>query len=139
MQVKYLGKNLVRLLERQVRKFMSRVNSRVLRHNRIRKKVKGDSLRPRIAFFKSLKYIYAQVIDDEKGITITAASTNEPNFRKTYSSFKNKEAAKTLGEILSQRIKEKKIEEVVMDRGGFKYHGVIKEFADAVRNGGIKF
>lgn len=118
---------------------MSREGSRILRHNRIRKKVKGNSLRPRLSVYKSLKYIYAQVIDDERGITITSASTNEPDFRKAYSNFKNKEAAKNLGEILSKRIKEKNIDEVVMDRGGFKYHGVVKEFADAVRNGGIKF
>jgi len=118
---------------------MNRVDSRVLRHDRIRKKVKGDSLRPRLSVYKSLKYIYVQVIDDEKGVTIASASTNEPDFRKANSSFKNKEAAKNLGEILSKRIKEKNIQEVVMDRGGFEYHGVIKELANAVRNGGIKF
>lgn len=117
---------------------MSRTARRLIRHKRIRKEVKGNSLRPRLSVYKSIKYIYVQVIDDEKGITLVSASTNEPIFRGVYKSYKNKESAKKLGEILSDRIKEKNIDAIVLDRGGFKYHGVIKEFADAVRNGGIK-
>jgi len=118
---------------------MNRIERRLIRHQRIRKKVSGTSLCPRLSIYKSLKYIYAQVIDDEKGITLTHASTNESFIKGNSKSYKNKDSAKKLGEILSERIKEKNVRAVVLDRGGFRYHGVIKELADTLRNGGIEF
>jgi large subunit ribosomal protein L18 len=118
---------------------MSRTERRIIRHNRIRKRVFGKQDRPRLSVYKSLNYIYAQIIDDEKGITLVSASTNEPSFRRDKKSLKNKNAAKLLGRVVAERAKEKSIKKVVFDRGGFKYHGVIKEFAEIVRNGGLEF
>ena len=112
-----------------------------LRHNRLRKKISGTPERPRLSIYKSLNYIYTQIIDDMKGSTLISAATNEPSFKSSFSkgSLKNSEAAKKLGEILAERAKAKNIDCVVFDRGGFRFHGVIKEFADSARKGGIKF
>ncbi len=114
---------------------------RIIRHQRLRKCIAGTNEKPRLAFFKSLRYLYAQLIDDTKGITILAASSIEPSFRNELKegSLKNKNAAKKLGEICGKRIQEKGIKAIVFDRGGFKYHGVVKEFADAVRKEGVQF
>lgn len=118
---------------------MNKKDNRTIRHLRIRKHVFGKTNCPRLCIYKSLKYIYAQIIDDENGITLVSASTNESSLRENEKNLKNKEAAKLLGRILAERAKEKNIKNVVFDRGGFKYHGVIKEFADMARNGGLDF
>jgi len=114
---------------------------RVIRHKRIRKRVFGTTERPRLAFFKSLHYIYAQLIDDTQGVTLLSASSIEPSFKDSFKegSLKNKVAAKKLGEICGKRIQEKGLTNIVFDRGGFQYHGVVKEFADAVRKEGVNF
>jgi len=117
--------------------------SRIKRHLRIRKKACGTSERPRLCVFRSLRYIYAQIIDDEAGKTICSASTLEPQIRKQLKeksiSTKNREAAKIVGEIIAKRAREKGVEKVVFDRGGYKYHGRIKALAEAAREAGLKF
>lgn len=113
--------------------------SRIKRHLRIRKKIKGTPERPRLAVFKSEKHIYAQIIDDTKGHTLVAASTLDKELRgklvKTY----NVEAAKEVGKLIAQRALGLGIKKVVFDRGGFKYHGRIKALADAAREAGLEF
>jgi large subunit ribosomal protein L18 len=104
-------------------------------HLRIRKKVVGTEARPRLAVFRSLKHIYAQVIDDARGRTMAAASSCE----KEGSRGGNKQGAAEVGKLIASRCKEKGIESVVFDRGGFKYHGRVKALADAAREAGLKF
>ena len=106
------------------------------RHRRVRSKVSGTSDRPRLNVFRSEKHIYAQVIDDSKGITLCSASSVEKAFDGSGS---NKEAARKVGKTLAQRAKEKGVESVVFDRGGYIYHGRVKELADAAREGGLTF
>jgi len=104
-------------------------------HLRIRKKVQGSASRPRLNIFRSLKHIYAQVIDDESGRTLVAASTRE----KGQPQGANIQAATAIGKLVAERCKEKGIETVVFDRGGFRYHGRVKALADAAREAGLKF
>lgn len=106
---------------------------------RIRKKVRGTLERPRIFVFKSNRYIYTQVINDENGGVVASASTLEKEFKKKNKNYKSKEACEKLGEILAKRLKEKKIAKVVLDRGIYPYHGRIKALAEAVRKGGVIF
>jgi large subunit ribosomal protein L18 len=106
---------------------------------RIRKKIRGTLERPRVFVFKSNHYIYTQVIDDENGGVLASASTLEKEFREKNKNYKNREACERLGEILAQRLKEKKIERVVLDRGIYPYHGRIKALAEAMRKGGVIF
>ncbi len=106
-------------------------------HIRIRKKVKGDAIRPRLAVFRSLKHIYAQIIDDRAGVTMVAASTNEKS--TTVSGGGNLSGAKLIGQLVAQRAIEKGVKKVVFDRGGFLYHGRIKALADAAREAGLEF
>lgn len=112
------------------------------RHRRVRAKVFGTPERPRLAVHRSLKHIYAQVIDDINGRTLASASSNEPAFREQISdTIKgwNIAGAKVVGELLSQRAKEQDIASVVFDRGGFPYHGRVKSLADGAREGGLEF
>lgn len=111
-------------------------NARTRRHIRVRRKVEGNESRPRLAVFRSNKHIVAQVIDDIKGVTIASASTNEKGFSGTTS---NVEAAKKVGETVAKRAKEKGVDKVVFDRGGYKYHGRVAAVADAAREAGIEF
>jgi len=104
----------------------------------IRKRVSGTPERPRLALYRSLNHVYAQVIDDLAGKTLVSASTRD-NGLKIEGTTGNCDAAKTAGELLAQRAKDAGITEVVFDRGGFKYHGRVKAFADAARDGGLKF
>ena len=106
---------------------------------RIKKKIRGTSERPRIFVYKSNRYVYTQVINDEAGKVITSASTLEKNFRERNKKYKNQEACQALGDILANRLKEKKIKTVIFDRGIHPYHGRIKILADSVRKGGIIF
>ncbi|HKK42064.1 MAG TPA: 50S ribosomal protein L18 [Bacteroidales bacterium] len=105
---------------------------------RIRKKINGTDEAPRVAVYRSNKQIYAQVIDDLKGETILAASSKEKDI-SSQKGIKKTEQAKLVGKLLADRCKEKGIETVVFDRGGYKYHGRVKSLADAAREGGLKF
>ncbi|MBZ5678062.1 MAG: 50S ribosomal protein L18 [Acidobacteriia bacterium] len=105
-------------------------------HKRIRRKVAGSTERPRLAVFRSVKHIYAQVIDDAVGHTLAAASSNEKNGIKSGG---NVAGAKAVGKLLAERAKEKGVKSVVFDRGGYQYHGRVKALADAAREGGLEF
>lgn len=110
---------------------------RISRHGRIRKKVSGTSERPRLCVYRSLRYIYAQLTDDVAGLTVTSASSIDPSL-KSFEGSKT-ENAKSVGTLLAERAKEKGIDQVVFDRGGYKYHGRVKALADAAREAGLKF
>lgn len=120
-------------------KKVNRNEKRLIRHKRIRKKVFGTSERPRLCVYKSLKYIYAQIIDDEKGHTLVAASSLEPEIKSRLSSTKSMEAAEYVGKVIAERAKEKGITKVVFDRGGYPYHGRVKALAEAARQAGLEF
>jgi large subunit ribosomal protein L18 len=105
----------------------------------IRKKISGTVERPRIFVFKSNRYVYVQVINDEDGKILTSASTLEKGFREKSKNYKNQEACQALGETLAKRLKEKKIGIAIFDRGIYPYHGRIKALADSIRKGGIIF
>jgi large subunit ribosomal protein L18 len=107
------------------------------RHDRIRLHLAGTDTRPRLAVFRSLNHIYAQVIDDASGKTIAAASTAEKELRGSKST-KSEEAA-VVGRLVAQRAKSAGVERVVFDRAGFRYHGRIKSLADAAREAGLEF
>lgn len=110
--------------------------ARLKRHQRVRSKVSGTADRPRLDVFRSAKNIYAQVIDDVAGVTLVSASTNERDFTE-YGG--NKDAAKKVGLMIAERCKAKGIENVVFDRGGYLYHGRVKELAEGAREGGLQF
>ncbi len=109
--------------------------ARERRHRRVRKKVRGTPERPRLAVFRSNKHVYAQVIDDVHGCTLAAASTKEKGFTGATSTV---EAAKQVGKLVGERAKAAGIDTVVLDRGGFKYHGRVAGVADAAREAGLK-
>jgi large subunit ribosomal protein L18 len=104
-------------------------------HKRIRHKLQGTEQRPRLAVFRSLGHIYAQIIDDSKGHTVVAASSNE----KGGVNGGNIAGAKAIGKLVAERAKEKGIKAVVFDRGGYLYHGRVKALADAARAAGLEF
>jgi large subunit ribosomal protein L18 len=106
---------------------------------RIREKVKGTPERPRVHVFKSNTYLYTQVINDASGAVLATASTLEKAFKEQSKNTKNKSAAGLLGTLLAQRLKAKKIERVVFDRGTYPYHGRVKALAEAMRAEGIQF
>ncbi len=109
---------------------------RLRRHKRIRAKISGSAARPRLDVFRSNANIYAQIIDDENGVTLLSASTLDKEF-EGYGG--NKEAAKAVGTMIAKRALEKGITEVVFDRGGYVYHGRVQALAEAAREGGLKF
>ena len=106
------------------------------RHLRVRRKVSGTAERPRLCVFRSNSNIYVQVIDDVAGNTLVSASTLDKEVKTKHA---NKEAAKEVGALIAKKAKAKKIETVVFDRGGYIYHGIVKELAEAAREGGLKF
>jgi large subunit ribosomal protein L18 len=106
---------------------------------RIRKKIAGTPARPRLAVFRSQSHIYAQVIDDEVGRTLCAASSLDQELKSKWKRGGNVAAAQAVGLLIANRAKEKGIAAVVFDRGGFQYHGRVKALADAAREGGLKF
>ena len=110
--------------------------ARLRRHTRVRGKITGTVQRPRLNVYRSLNHFYAQIIDDVKGVTLVAASSVEKDFGMAGG---NKEAAKKVGELIAKRAAEKGITEVVFDRGGYVYHGRVKELAEGAREGGLKF
>lgn len=115
----------------------SRQDIRRAIHGRIRKKVSGTAERPRLAVFRSVNHIYAQLIDDGKGITLCSASTVEKN--SGVKNGGNVEAAKVIGRLIAERAKEKGITSVVFDRGGYIYHGRVKSLAESAREAGLQF
>ena len=118
---------------------VSKVDSnkkRLIRHKRVRAKISGTAERPRLNVFRSLSNIYAQIIDDTTGKTLVSASSVEKGFEGNGG---NKEAAKKVGAMIAERAKEKGITEVVFDRGGYVYHGRVKELAEGAREGGLQF
>ncbi len=105
-------------------------------HERIRKKLRGTTERPRLAVFRSVAHIYAQLIDDSKGITLVSASSVEKGGKTNGG---NVAAAKAVGKLIAERAKEKGLQRVVFDRGGYIYHGRVKALADAAREAGLEF
>lgn len=112
---------------------------RTIRHRRVRRKVEGTAARPRLCVFRSVRHIYAQLIDDRTGRTLTSMSTLDGSVQaKTDGSTKTKEA-EDVGTLLAQRAQEQGISNVVLDRGGYRYHGRVKALAEAARRGGLVF
>lgn len=108
------------------------------RHRRVRKKIIGTAQKPRLNVYKSLSNFYAQLIDDTQGKVLLSLSTLSPRFKHDNKYGGNKKAAKALGKLFAEEAIKKNIKECIFDRGGFLYHGRIKEFADALREGGLK-
>ncbi len=117
----------------------SRTEARIHRHERVRKTISGTADRPRVAVFRSLAEIYAQVIDDVAGITLASASTVDKELRTQLTGLKKSEQAAKVGEALAERAKAKGITKIVFDRGGFRYVGRVKALADGARKGGLEF
>ena len=117
----------------------SKNEQRDKRHLRVRSKIYGTNERPRLNVFRSEKHIYAQIIDDETGKTLAAASTIDKELKADVTCGSNKDAAKAVGELIAKRALEKGLKQVVFDRGGYIYHGRIKELAEAARLAGLDF
>ena len=117
----------------------SRGAARTKRHTRIRLHLAGTEARPRLAVFRSLNHIYAQLVDDAAGRTLVAVDSRSPDFRGRAKSGGNVEAAKIVGELVAQKAKQSGIGEVVFDRGGYQYHGRVKALAEAARAAGLVF
>ncbi len=114
-------------------------NPRILRHRRIRRKISGTSARPRLCVFRSLKHIYAQIIDDEQGNTLVGVSTLSPEIKATCPNGGNIAAAQEVGKRVAQKALEKNVTQVIFDRAGYKFHGRVAALADAAREAGIQF
>ncbi|MDH3189550.1 MAG: 50S ribosomal protein L18 [Acidimicrobiia bacterium] len=114
----------------------TRTDARARRHRRVRKSVKGTATRPRMAVYRSNKYIYVQLVDDVAGRTLVSASSQEKDLRAENL---NEETATKVGELIGDRAKKAGVTEVVFDRGGYKYHGKVKALADAARKSGLEF
>ncbi len=117
----------------------NRSEARVRRHKRVRKNLSGSAQRPRLAIFRSVTDIYAQVIDDAAGHTLVSASSIDKELREKVKGLKKSEQAKLVGQTVAERAKSKGISAVVFDRGGFKYMGRVKALADGARDGGLQF
>lgn len=112
---------------------------RVMRHARVRRKIVGTPERPRLSVYRSLNHVYAQVIDDSRGATLASASSLESAVKAQQNGGSKVDVAGLVGDLISERAKEKGIGTVVFDRGGYKYHGRVKALADAARKGGLVF
>lgn len=117
----------------------SRSQARTRRHARVRKNLSGTAERPRLNVFRSLSGIYAQVIDDQSGQTLVSASSVDRDLREKLKGMKKAEQAKLIGQTVAERAKDKGIQTVVFDRGGYRYIGRIKALADGAREGGLQF
>ncbi|MEN1762148.1 MULTISPECIES: 50S ribosomal protein L18 [Anoxynatronum] len=117
----------------------SKNSLRLKRHMRLRNKVAGTAQRPRLNVYRSLSHIYAQVIDDARGITLVSASSMEQPVKGQVKSTGSKEAAAIVGKLVAERAKEKGIETVTFDRGGYIYHGRVQALAEGARESGLKF
>ena len=112
---------------------------RVKRHVRLRHDLAGTTQRPRLCVYRSLSNIYAQIIDDSKGVTLVACNTTQKEIKDKVANMTNKEAARFVGEQIAKLAKKKKISQVVFDRGGYLYTGRVKELADGARAAGLEF
>ena len=108
-------------------------------HRRVRRRVTGNEEQPRLAVFKSLRYIYAQVIDDVQGTTLAQANSGEASIRKAGQAAKNLDTARLVGEAVAERALEKGIKKVVFDRGGYIFHGRVQKVAEGARSKGLQF
>ncbi len=117
----------------------TRREARHRRHERVRAKLKGTTSRPRLCVFRSLNHIYAQVIDDLKGHTITSVSTLDPEIKGELVAKAKTAEAELIGSLIAKRALAKEVSQVVFDRGGYKYHGRVKALAEAARQAGLKF
>jgi large subunit ribosomal protein L18 len=106
---------------------------------RVRAKIRGSAERPRVFVFKSNRYVYAQAVNDENGTVLASACTLEKALKDKIKNTKNKDACQSLGQVLAGRLKEKKVERIVFDRGTYPYHGRVKSLAEALRKGGLAF
>ena len=113
--------------------------ARLKRHRHIRVRLAGTPERPRLAVFRSLNHMYAQIVDDARGVTLAAASTLDPEIREAVAGKPKTAAGSEVGKLIARRAKEKGITQVVFDRGGYLYHGRVKALADAAREAGLKF
>ncbi len=117
-----------------------RRNRRKRAHQRLRRRIAGTAEKPRLAVFKSLRYVYAQVIDDDAGTTLAQATSREAAIQERLKGgTNNKAAARLVGELVAERAKEKGVETVVYDRGGYVFHGRIREIAEGARSKGLRF
>ena len=117
----------------------SREDSRIKRHRRVRKRISGTAEKPRLNVYRSLTNIYAQLVDDNAGVTLVSASTLDPEVKAQKAYGGNKDAAKVVGEVVGKRAVEKGIVAVAFDRAGYKYHGRVAALADGAREAGLKF
>jgi large subunit ribosomal protein L18 len=113
--------------------------ARIRRHRRVRKSVAGTAERPRLCVFRSLRAVYAQVVDDERGLTLVQANSLEPALRQQGKSSGNADAALAVGKVIGERAKALGIGRVVFDRGGYLYHGRVKALAEGARQAGLEF
>ena len=113
--------------------------ARTLRHRRVRRKVSGTADRPRLCVFRSLKHIYAQVVDDERGVTLAAATSAESEIKQENGGKSKTAVSAGVGALVASRAKDSGVTAVVFDRGGYKYHGRVQALADAAREGGLVF
>ncbi|HOL83944.1 50S ribosomal protein L18 [Thermoclostridium caenicola] len=120
-------------------KQIDRNKIRIRKHVRVRKKIFGTSERPRLSVFRSAKHIYAQIIDDTNGTTLVAASTLDKALKGKLAGTGNKAAAREVGKLIGSKALEKGIKHVVFDRGGYLYHGRVKELAEGAREAGLEF
>jgi large subunit ribosomal protein L18 len=118
---------------------IERNKARQRRHLRVRKKISGTAERPRLSVFRSAKHIYAQLIDDDRGVTLVSASTLDKELAGQIKNGGNVEAARKVGELLAKRAVAKGVVKVVFDRGGYLYHGRIRALAEAAREAGLEF
>ena len=118
---------------------LTKREARLRRRKRIRKKIVGTSLKPRLSVFKSLRHLYAQVIDDERGMTLASACTLSPEIKGQIKYGGNVDASKLVGELIAKNALENGIKKVVFDRGGYLYHGRVKALAEAAREVGLQF
>lgn len=116
-----------------------KVKKRLVRKKRIRKKVRGTKEKPRLTVFRSLKHIYAQIIDDTEGRVLVSVSSLGKNFKEKMKTGGNTKAAKLLGEVVAEEALKKDIKKVAFDRNGYLYHGRVKALADSIREKGIEF
>lgn len=116
-----------------------RLTGRARRHRRVRARVSGTASRPRLNVFRSLANIYAQLIDDQAGVTLVSASTVDTDLKQPLAGKKKSEQAKLVGMAVAERAKAKGITAAVFDRGGYRYHGRVKALADGAREGGLEF
>jgi large subunit ribosomal protein L18 len=117
----------------------TRTEARRRRHNRVRSTISGDAQRPRLSVFRSLKHIYAQIIDDTAGCTLVSSSSLDPDIRDQVAGLNKTDQAKLVGKRLAEKALSKGVTQVIFDRGGYLYHGRVKALADASREGGLVF